>query len=442
MILDEIVIHDFGVYAGTQRIPLTPASEEKPIILIGGLNGGGKTTFLDALQLVLFGPHAKCSNRAGLPYNEYLLRCIHRGNDKLDAGIELSFRRTVEGIEERYRIHRAWRKTGTGCVESFEAFKDDIPEQALADNWATQVEDFFPTNIAHLFLFDGELVEAYASPQDSAALIRSAIQNLLGLDMVDQLDKDLQTYERRKRSQGKGDEADDKIITAEDDLREVRAQIDSLKQERASLQTHSIDKLKRDLEKKDAEYRKIGGSLYDEREALEARFVATQAAVKEGEEALREFAAGSSPLTLVKDQLEQVKDGDDLEEMSRLGGNLADVLKTRDDASIDHLSKQTSDAKIVAALKSFLADDRKRRVQTGKADAILNLNREVRSDLHALLRYGLKATSSEASALLAKQKELRAQEQQARTEFEGIPGSDIIEKVATDQTRDQARSHG
>ena len=86
MIFDEITFHDFGLYDGTQSVSLTPPSPNKPIVLIGGLNGGGKTTFLDALQLILFGPHAKCSSRGSLGYQEYLSRCIHRGSCNDEAG--------------------------------------------------------------------------------------------------------------------------------------------------------------------------------------------------------------------------------------------------------------------------------------------------------------------------------------------------------------------
>ena len=57
-----------------------------------------------------------------------------------------------------------------------------------------------PAGIAHRFLFDGEQIEAYADPEKTSELIESAILNLLALNVVDQLDRDLKVFERRKRA--------------------------------------------------------------------------------------------------------------------------------------------------------------------------------------------------------------------------------------------------
>ena len=190
MILDEITLYNFGLYSDRQTISLTPASSRKPVILFGGLNGGGKTTFLDALQLCLFGPRAKTSNRGSLAYDEYLSRSIHHGAKAPEAEIEIAFRHIREGEEDTYSLHRSWHRTNGGCKEVVKVWKNGAADTALAENWPTQVEEFVPPNIAHLFLFDGEQIEGYASYEHSSKLMGAAIQNLLGLDMVDQLEKD------------------------------------------------------------------------------------------------------------------------------------------------------------------------------------------------------------------------------------------------------------
>lgn len=80
MILDSIILENFGAYGGRQEAVLTPG-DGRPIILFGGMNGGGKTTLLDAVQLAFYGPKARLSNRGRLGYRDYLRESIHHGVD-------------------------------------------------------------------------------------------------------------------------------------------------------------------------------------------------------------------------------------------------------------------------------------------------------------------------------------------------------------------------
>ena len=50
MTLDRIWVENFGVFGKRQEIILTPPDSSRPIVLIGGMNGDGKTTLLDALR--------------------------------------------------------------------------------------------------------------------------------------------------------------------------------------------------------------------------------------------------------------------------------------------------------------------------------------------------------------------------------------------------------
>lgn len=439
MILDEITLHNFGLYDGRQSITLTPASQDKPVILFGGLNGGGKTTLLDALQLCLFGGHAKTSSRGSLAYPEYLARCIHRGSDMQEAGVRISFRHTVDGQEECYVIDRSWRLANGNCKERFEVLRNGSLDPALADNWASQVDDFIPVNIAHLFLFDGEQIERYASPQDSSLLIGTAIQNLLGLDMVDQLDKDLQVYERRKRVQEKDQGAQAEIAALDKELRDMHGNLQSLKQERASLRTHQIDRKQRELAQIEEKYRKLGGDLYDQRVSIEERLAEADKAVSANSGCLRELASGALPLVMVRVLLESADSRDRHEEECRRAHDVLETLRMRDQAVLKRMRSQFKDKRVSDTLKALFDDDRTERESLGKNQRLLDLSQDVRSDIHALLRGDIDSLVEDATKLLRRHRKLEGAVRRARAEHDSIPGEDAIAELAEKRgaTRDE-----
>lgn len=55
MIIKRLRLHNFGVYAGDNEFLFT---NNKPIVLVGGMNGRGKTTFLEAVLLALYGSNS------------------------------------------------------------------------------------------------------------------------------------------------------------------------------------------------------------------------------------------------------------------------------------------------------------------------------------------------------------------------------------------------
>lgn len=430
MILDEITLYNFGLYSDRQTVSLTPVSSSKPVVLFGGLNGGGKTTFLDALQLCLFGPHAKISNRGSLSYREYLSRSIHRGAKTPEAAIEIEFRHTEEGREDTYNLRRSWHRANDDCKEVFKVWKNGTADSALTENWATQVEDFVPPNIAHLFLFDGEQVEGYASYEHSSELIGAAIQNLLGLDMVDQLEKDLIVYERRKRLEKKDDAALAEIKAAENELRGLRKRADKLNQDRASIQTHGLDRTQRALSKVEEEYRKLGGDLFDQRLELEHQLSDANKAVHEGEVAQRETAAGILPMLLIRTLLEAADSRDRQEEKCRHARVVSDVLQARDRAALKHLRSQSVSEDALKAMRTFFLNDRAERRALGKEKTLLDLSPEVRSDLHSLLHGNLEDAKDIAHRQIKQQEQHEAKAALARTEFASIPSVDTIGEVS------------
>ena len=429
MILDEITLKDYGLYAGNQRVELTPPERDKPIVLIGGLNGVGKTTFLDALQLSFFGPHATIASRGSLGYGEFLLRSIHRKSKRNRAGIEVKFRRTIEGKEENYTLKRSWARIDGKCKEQLEIIRNNISEPTLAKNWASQVEEFFPANIANLFLFDGEQIETYASLDKSSVLIRGAIQNLLGLDIVDQLEKDLVVYERRKRSEEKNDESHKEIETLQAELKELRKRIDSQKQERAALRTHKLDRVARELKITQQEYKRLGGTLYDRREEIEAKWATAIELISESESRMRDFVAAAAPIVLVRELIESVELRDRKEKESRRAVHVYEALRRRDSETISKLRGLSIDAEAIEDIVKHFEVDRATRKELGKTRTILNLPVDARTDLYGLVKDGIGEFKSEAQSLHKQHRELLSNARDIEMERNNIPDSDTIAGV-------------
>src|SRR5688572_25395458 len=104
MILDEIVLYNFGVYRGQHRTVLTPDAK-RPIILFGALNGSGKTTLVEAMQLALYGRATASRGRSA--YHDYLARSVNRYvSPGTGAGLELAFRYWADGSLQPVRLKR------------------------------------------------------------------------------------------------------------------------------------------------------------------------------------------------------------------------------------------------------------------------------------------------------------------------------------------------
>ena len=427
MTLDSIALTDFGLYAGRQEICLAPPAPDKPVVLFGGLNGGGKTTLLDAIQLVFFGPRAKTSSRGRLAYADYLSRCIHDKGPR-QASIQLTFRHTIAGTEDRYTLRRSWREDSGGkCREDFRVLKNGRLAPALADNWATQVDNVLPYNIAHLFLFDGEQIERYASPEEAGSLVGTAIQNLLGLDLVEQLDRDIRVYERRKSAERLDDASRAQFTETEKELRRLRERLADLNQQRAALRTHHIEPLRRDLRGLEDELLRMGGDLFQRRREIQQAQEDASAAVTESEDALRQLASGALPLLIVRRIVDSAAKRDGAEQKTQRARQVDKYLAGRDQDILRHLRDRGVAKSTLASLRDHLAADRAANRAVADAETTLDLSPEARATL-GFFRHGRVGNlADEAAGLIERHTYLSAKADDAKALYESLPQADTLE---------------
>lgn len=436
MILDELVLHDFGVYAGRQTLTLTPQSRDRPIVLVGGLNGGGKTTILEALQLCLFGAAALTEGRGAGGYEEHLRRRINRSADVREAGIELAFRHTSDGVEQSFRVVRSWSvgRTG-GCRETLEILRDGKLDKLATANWAEKVEEFMPARIASLFLFDGEKVESYADPNAAPGLIASAVHNLLGLDIVERLSTDLSAFERRKRSDVT--QAADGASPAD----EARAALEEKSSLRSRLltsvagYTQALDSAERNHKRVDEKFRREGGDLYERRLALEADAVSTERQAQDEDRHLRDLAAGHAPLLMVADLVAAVAERAAEERETSLAAGLAARLQEEYLAVLDLPHIKALPQRARAEIEAALTDRLGRHTTIGMRDVHLSLSSEAALGLADLAESGLEKVREEVEAQVDRTLDAHKSAEAAARALAAIPTADAIMEVSADRAR-------
>ncbi|MGP3967394.1 DNA sulfur modification protein DndD [Streptomyces sp. 6N223] len=426
MHLHNLTLHDFGAYKGRQALDLR-VKPKRPIVLIGGLNGCGKTTLLDAIQLVLYGPRARCSGRGNRSYENYLRESINRTADpNRGAELRLEFSITVEGRPRTYEVSRTWCVSGKQVRESLSVAVGGRHDETISETWAEHVEEILPLEVASLFFFDGEKVEQLADPQRAAGVIEAAVQSLLGVRAVEQLRTDLLALQRRQRLS----QEDQGII---EQIRELKAKAQATAQEISDHSQHleqatsHLDVAQAQLAKAERDFERAGGRLYEERRALEAAKDAAAQHLAHTQKALRNMAEGPLPLVLLRDQLTMLRKQAVREQEASEARQIVGALRTRDAWLINQLPDGVPD-QVRAELKKKLAADRKTRSAKGKLAVDLSLPSGLAQKLSALEDM-LQADTARMAELLQTADKTVHQLQQAERQLAAVPDEHRIKAL-------------
>ncbi|MBW4684398.1 MAG: DNA sulfur modification protein DndD [Komarekiella atlantica HA4396-MV6] len=361
MIFLELVLQNFGPYSGKQIINLNPKINEEnshPIILLGGMNGGGKTTLMDAIRLALYGQRAQCSTRGSLSYSDFLNQCVNSKIDPTtDTRIELLFEHIENDKPIKYRVVRSWIKNPKEGKDTLGILGDsDTWPDALVNIWDEYIENLLPLGISNLFLFDGEQVKELAEQETPPPIVVEAIRGLLGLELADRLAIDLDILVNRKL----------KEVGNSKDLANLEEIETRLTQQQEDYQTtaEKLESLKNQLEKLEIQQREAfdkfiseGGKIAVERNQLELQQQAKAAEVEQVRQSMCELAADVLPLALIHNLLNQVQAQGEKEFRHQQIQISKDLLIERDQRLLTWLSQVELSPIQVEKIQSFLVKD-------------------------------------------------------------------------------------
>ncbi len=304
MIINSLKIRNFGIYTGEHIIDFRSTNDTQNVILIGGMNGRGKTTILDSILLALYGKRSISFLESGMSYTEYLRKFINKFSNEGDTFVELSFNLSYNEDKTDIKIRRSWNCNKTKIVDSLEIWRNSILDKHLAQNWATYIEELLPSGIASLFFFDGERISRLAEEETNEEMKKS-IKTLLGIDTIDRLIVDLKRVALKKESEISYIKDNDEINNLKERLDSLNKEYDVLDQHLKSLKTKKKQVLNW-LEEKESEFFKKGGTLGTSRSELlsEKDSLSNELAIHKGN--MIDLAGGALPLLLVKPLIEKI----------------------------------------------------------------------------------------------------------------------------------------
>lgn len=301
MIITKLTFHNFGVYAGNNVFEF---ESSKPVVLIGGMNGRGKTTFLEGVLLALYGANSFAYSESKYSsYGQYIKAFVNTADGSLETYVELEFKLENE-TDERYLIRRSWPGNGQRTRETIQVKKDGQDNTFLTDNWAMFIENILPSGLSSFFFFDGEKI-AELAVENTNAQMKESIKTLLGISVLDLLDNDISRIVNRvgKRSNDQVHTKELKILRERKNQTEVALQIID---DRIAETSAQIEEARKKLEKAKVDYTSKGGDIVVQRQDLFTERTALVAKVEQGKETLIGVAASELPLLLVKDLLEDI----------------------------------------------------------------------------------------------------------------------------------------
>lgn len=365
MIFLELVLQNFGPYNGRQVINLDPKSNDctRPILLLGGMNGGGKTTLMDAIRLALYGHRAECSTRGNLSYADFLTQCVNsKASPHEQTRVELVFEHIENDKPVKYKIVRAWGKNPKEGKDSLGIFGDDDTWsiEALVNTWDDYIENILPLGISNLFLFDGEQVKELAEQEVPPPIVVDAIRALLGLELAERLAVDIEILVNRKRKEiaEKDDLAN--LEDIENELKQIQEEFEVNKLSYANLQ-EELKLFEQQYQEAENKFISEGGKIAAERSFLDQQKQEKTAEAEQIRQKMTQLAADVLPLVLIQPLLTQVQTQGEKEFHARQAQIVQDILLERDQRLLDLIGKLDIAKESLNKIKVFLEEDEYRR---------------------------------------------------------------------------------
>lgn len=238
----KLTIENYKSFQFPTSISFPDGSEGKSIFLIGGMNGAGKTSVMEAINICLYG--AK---------QDLIYRYINR-KELAKANAYVSFELVIETDElEEIQVKRSWT---AGTVDSPKP--KDLEEKLVVikdgkrvsvqnkDMWQDYINAMIPKGITQFFFFDGEKIQEIAADDHSEVRLKASLEAALGIQYISRLSNDVLHLKQEERKNFV-EISDEDIDFKESELKRESAKLSKKNNEKDEVQSE-LNQFKADYE--------------------------------------------------------------------------------------------------------------------------------------------------------------------------------------------------
>jgi DNA sulfur modification protein DndD len=223
MIIEKVTINNFKNYEGPESVDLS-VNSKKNIVLLGGTNGSGKTTFVESIRLCLYGQSFNGQRLSDKDYQTYLRSVFNKNSKTKSFSISMALDIGLEDFPRHIEIKRTFKDTGGKFIEDFEILRGNSSvDHISSEYWEYYVENLIHPKMSQYFFFDGENVRKIISSDESKYFLSEAVNSASGITELENLAKDLEEVRRRIVSRSSSKTSKERIKNLEEEIKKYEA---------------------------------------------------------------------------------------------------------------------------------------------------------------------------------------------------------------------------
>lgn len=351
MKIKKITLFNVGPYSGVNEFDIDCADKSKNIVLVGGKNGAGKTTFFTSLRTCLYGHRAYGYENTNQHYFDEIYKLINDNEKEKDEGVarvELNLLFDDGMDNNEYQIVREWKLNNRKITEEYHIYlnNNELIGDELID-FENYLLHIIPPNLFKFYFFDGEKIGEFFLQNNQDNSFKNAFLTMTGYDNIELL---IKNFRRNISNKTKNNSMSYKYFSLQNELDKLEQELNGQKAKMKELNDQRIE-VEDNIAKLEKDYSKSGGLSLEQWQSINKELAVEESKREECHRTRKDFANTEIPYIILYDKMLALKGQIDTEE--KLAKKYAILEYINKETLNDLLSKDLEKAEREKVIKTI-----------------------------------------------------------------------------------------